>query len=97
MGSMRADPGIEHQPPLQDIRCSGTFDNRNSVHLWLIRHGESDNNVLMDRLYNMPSNDSVDREQKLRQFKNARAPDPALSNLGRKQVSLQGGNQTALT
>mmetsp|Transcript_31176 Transcript_31176/g.60157 ORF Transcript_31176/g.60157 Transcript_31176/m.60157 type:complete len:361 (+) Transcript_31176:187-1269(+) len=66
-----------------DIRQEGSFDSKKAVHVWFVRHGESANNVLMDRICG-PSR--ISSEEKLRRFKAARQPDPPLSRLGKQQV-----------
>lgn len=68
-----------------DIRQEGSFDSKKAVHVWFVRHGESENNVLMDRICG-PSR--ISSEEKLRRFKAARQPDPPLSRLGKQQVCL---------
>jgi hypothetical protein len=51
----------------------------------LIRHGESVNNVMMDRIFSF----DADANSALRNFKAVRHPDPELSPLGAQQVPAQ--------
>mmetsp|Transcript_23237 Transcript_23237/g.38859 ORF Transcript_23237/g.38859 Transcript_23237/m.38859 type:complete len:270 (-) Transcript_23237:104-913(-) len=54
-----------------------------SKHLWLVRHGESINNVIMDRVYAIPGISSFEANLN---FRLERDPDPGLSELGHTQV-----------
>lgn len=79
------------QPPSADERClvharmvmgGGCGGSKRR----LIRHGESTNNVMMDRIFGFDD----DADSALRNFKAVRHPDPELSPLGAQQVrSLQ--------
>merc|ERR1711971_828127 len=55
-----------------------------NMHLWLIRHGETENNVLMRQM--AVELESLDRLELKRRYNRARASDPALSCLGQEQV-----------
>lgn len=51
--------------------------------MWLVRHGETENNVLMNQ---MRSSQHLDQADVKRSYESIRAADPVLSELGREQV-----------
>jgi len=65
-----------------DVRQPGVFTDK-AVHWWLIRHGETENNVLEDSLAAKPDLSAVERRK---QFKSGRSADPRLSVRGMEQV-----------
>eukprot|EP00959_Pyramimonas_sp_CCMP1952_P140930 2949786-Pyramimonas_sp.AAC.1 len=58
--------------------------NERSTHFWLVRHGESTNNVIMDRIFSDPKLPAWKARLK---FTLERDPDPSLSELGQEQVA----------
>lgn len=76
---MASSPSLDCIPAARATEEPGT-----SRHFWLIRHGESTNNVKMDRIYAEPGLPAWKANLK---FRLERDPDPALSDLGREQVA----------
>jgi len=74
---------LKNSPSIDCIKPARTTEE-SSRHFWLVRHGESTNNVKMDRIFAEPNLPQWKANLK---FMLERDPDPKLSELGREQVS----------